>query len=197
MALDLTTLERVKLLLGRATDNTRDDDILEQLISSVSARVETYLDRKTASGSYTDYFDIQFPGQKRFYLNAWPVSAITSVHHDPDGEWAATDEVESSNYRYNIDRGELYLRIFLPRAFQGLRVIYTGGMADDAAAFIASYPEISDAVDKQVVYEYQRRTELGASTLSGKGGTVTQFPIKEFLPITKAVLDKFKRIVVG
>lgn len=193
MTLALTTLARVKAYLKIDTTNTQQDALLTQLITGVSTRAEQYMGRMTEIDDYVEYLDVEFPGQKRFHLSTFPVTAVSEVNYDPDGDYESGDALSTSDFRVNLTRGQVHVRTWLARAFQGLRISYTGGMASDTAEFITAFEEITDAIDKQVAYEFQRRRDIGLSSVSGAGGTITQYPLKEFIPLTKAVLDKHRR----
>ena len=177
--MDLTTTARVAAIIAPGqTLSAATTAALAQLITSVSAAAEVVMDRHAQSASRTEYLTVE-PGQRRFSLRAWPVSAVSSVNYDLDNAWTgtalSTDDYVSPVYS---PTGELVIRYALLArehevdAPSALRVIYTGGMAADATAFIAAFPDIAEAVNMQVAHLWHLRTAPGISSVSGDGGSI-------------------------
>lgn len=178
--MDLTTTARVAAIIAPGqTLSASTTAALAQLITSVSAAAEVVMDRAAQSSARTEYFTVE-PGQRRFSLRAWPVSAVSSVNYDLDNAWtgAALDADEFVSPVYS-PTGELVIRYALLArehevdAPSALRVIYTGGMAADAAAFIAAFPDVAEAVELQVAHLWHARNAPGMSSVSGDGGNVS------------------------
>lgn len=195
--IDLTTVTRVKQLLSMDTALTKHDAILNQLVDSVSGRVQSFLGLHTQSAVRTEVLDVEFDGQKRFHIPTYPITAFTSLNYDPDGDFDSSTLVSSSDYRVNLARGIIVVELTFSEAYQALQIVYEGGMAADTTAFVSAYPDIAGAVDQQIAYEFQRRSDLGMNAVSGQGGTVTQYPIKEFLPSVRAILSRYRRSEVA
>ena len=208
--MDLSTAERARvLLMGGGIDagtalSSDASAALAQLLTGVSAACEGVMDRHAESGvSRTEYFDV-YPGQRVFSLRAYPVASVTSVHFDPEqsfgSETALTVATDYANPALDVN-GFLILKTTLdamtdyplPRA---LKVIYTGGMAASAAAFVTAFPDIAGAVDRQVIYEWKRRNDAGVVSVSDASGTVT-IPELHLLRATREVLARHRRINVA
>ncbi len=203
--MNLTTRDRVTnaLMLGgvesSTTLSTANATIVDQLIAVVSARVEAFLDRHVESAARTEYLDVAW-GQRIFILRAYPVTAVTGVWYDPYQAWASTSAVDTDEYRSPIYGGGPILSIDRRLNYswenvqdRALKVTYTGGMAADDIAFIAAYPDIAGAVDQQIVYEYQRRRDLGAQSIAGDAGNVTH-AAGAWLPSVLDVLNRHRRL---
>jgi len=196
--MDLTTLARVKIHLkgGKLTVGGDAEELVSALITMYSPAFERHLDRLVLAGSQQEYFSVE-PGQRRFALHAYPVTAVTSVYHDTSREWT-TGEVSSDSYYLDTSTGMLTIDGY--GLFPGagvLRVIYAGGMAADTAAFIAAFPEIASACDMQVAYHYGRARKLGSTVLSGKDGSVTHDGPLKLLPTVESAIAGHRRVIVG
>jgi len=198
--MDMTTIARVKVHVeskGQKIKHDSDvDDLLTVLIADYSASFERYLGRQVLVGATTEYFDVE-PGQRVFFLVGYPVGSVTSVYHDTSRVWTS-GEIASTAYYLDTSTG--YLNIDGAGLFPGpgvLRVIYSGGMAANAAAFIVAFPDISHALDIQVAYHYSRTTSLGATSVSGRDGSVTNEGALNLLPTVRAALNGHRRLIVG
>src|SRR6185295_1588031 len=90
--IDLTTLARVKVILGLGSE-TKYDTFLASAIKSISQRFEKYLDRGITVASRIEYFDV-LVGRKSFDLYAFPVVFVTSVKNDSLRTFGAGTELD-------------------------------------------------------------------------------------------------------
>jgi len=96
---DLTTLDAVRTYL-RLTGTNIGDDILESLITSVSAFIETYTNRVFNETDYTEVRDgIGCNAQKMVFAN-YPVSAVSAVTIDGTNIPAAAS-FNDAGYRFD------------------------------------------------------------------------------------------------
>jgi hypothetical protein len=193
--MDLSTVARVKTLLGIAP-STYDTE-LGQILTMVSAQAEAYMDRQADSGgTETQYLDTMETGTRTVYqLQAFPVSSITTIHYDPDLAYGAATLLSSDDYRVvrNGDVGQFMLLISVAPWPSSLKVVYVGGMAANAGAFVTAFPDIAGAVDAQVAFLFQRRKEFGLEGVSGAGGSISMYSPVTFLPMLRQVLAKYRR----
>lgn len=198
--MDLTTLARVETHLeSKGTKITSGGDaetLLSALIALYSASFERFMNRTVLAGATTEYFNVE-PGQRVFQLAAYPVTDVTSVYHDTSREWTS-GEIDSDNYYLDTTTGLMTIdgHGLYPGAGV-LRAIYTGGMAANAAAFVVAFPEVAGAMDLQIVYHYGRVRALGATSVSGKDGSVTREGALDLLPTVKSALMAHRRMIVG
>ena len=206
--MDLTTVELVRMRLlsgGMITGAELQDDnasAVAQVIVEVSAAVEAYLDRDVQSGvSRTEYFDVE-RGQTMFPLRAFPVASVTGVWLDQDQAFGSETALTSTDYFNPVldTRGILRMRSPIVWTMPGvedrwsksLKVTYTGGMAADVSEFVASFPDLASAVTTQVIYQFQRKRDLGNVSLSGDGGTVT-LQVSQWSPDVETTLRRHRR----
>ena len=198
--MDLTTLARVKVHIeakGQTIGHdSKADPLLEVLIDDYSAAFERYLNRQVLVGATTEYFDVE-PGQRVFMLKGYPVGSVTSVYHDTSREWTS-GEVDSDNYYLDTTTGVMTVdKHGLYPGAGVFRVIYSGGMGASAAAFITAFPDIAGACDIQVAYHFSRSKSLGAKSVSGRDGSITNEGALKLLPTVRAALNGHRRLIVG
>ncbi len=196
--MDMTTEARVKALLGeKVAHDSAEETLIGRLITLYSQSFESYLHRTVlAASDVTEYFDVAW-GQTVFALKAYPVTDVTSIYNDTSREWTAGD-LDTDQYHLDTEHGLLTVdKISLVAGVAALRVIYDGGMAADAAAFIAAFPEIADACDMQVIAHFQRRSHLGAQAVSSGSGNVSHAGPLKILPEVKATLGKYRRLILA
>lgn len=201
--MDLTTTTRVATLVNASGSvPAAFTSTVGQLITQVSAAVESFLDRYAESGvSRTEYLGVT-KGQTVFRLRAYPVASVTSVSFDVDQGW--TDTLDSADYLTPVysAQGLLIVRSPLrtsdgyPDTLPGvLKVVYTGGMASSAANFATAYPDIVGAIDQQIAYLWHQRNNLGTGNVSGDTGSVSA-GADSWLPFVRQTLWRYRRLSV-
>lgn len=197
--MNLTTIEHVKRYLADAIPaagarSAGDDALLGQLIAWVSENAAGYMDRLVEQTARTEYFDID-PGQRLVMVRAYPIASVSSVVNDPSrvytsGTVASTDYVPDAvgptiNFDYSLSYG--------PRA---LKVTYAGGLGTTADAICTAYPDLCQAITTQVAHEWRRRASLGEDASTLAQGAITPGGPVNWLPMTRAVLDRYRRAYV-
>lgn len=188
--LPLTTLERCKALLDMG-ETVVNDTTISNLILAVSQAVEDYLDRGLFLEERTEVFDVR-TGQIEWQLSAWPVSAIASVKSDTNWTFAAETALESTEYTFDAC-GLLYIPSAPKAGKQSLQVVYTAGLAADTASLIASFPQLADVAEKQVVEEWRRRDKLSKGGESMQGYS-TSWDAVALLPSVTQRLQPLRRL---
>lgn len=209
MVLLCTTLARVQALIPRT--DAASDAVLTTLIASVSKRFQQATYRHLDAIERTEIYPLK-PHARVISLRGAPCYVV-----DVRGVSVSTFEVKLSasqsfsasttltrNTDYVIEQDAGLLRVLATLdAFTGpmgraispayVQVKYTGGLADDTTDLIADYPDIADACDKQVVYEWRRRTEAGAGDQHIGDSTTTHTADVGLLAGVKTVLERYKR----
>lgn len=174
--------------------------LLNKKIASVTQKIERYLGRHIEAKQRTEYYDVDGCNGRLdaddddalFHLKGWPVSAVASVKNSDEGDYDDHVLTAGSDFIAPVNRGRLVIKSSLTIGADALQVVYTGGMATTTEAFVDAYPDIADAADVQVVYEYLRRKTPGAASVSNAGGTVEQEGELKLLKEVKRALDKHK-----
>lgn len=132
----LSSLDRLKIYISAVesgsrsalTEGTANDSELLGWLTTISARIEKYLARSVELTSYTEYFDTTY-GRLRYFVNAYPVTTLTSVYEDSTGEYDGSEAAVSNSY-VGVDSRSIVLDAPIGHiALKGLRIIYTGGLA--------------------------------------------------------------------
>jgi hypothetical protein len=199
---NISTLTRVKLLLGIPETEVGDDELLASLLEGVSATVEGALDRGVETKERTEYFNVD-AGQQLLLVNSWPITSITSITENTGDRTFADDSadttaVAATDYTFLPDEGgmgRVYMHSHVltggPRT---VRIIYEGGMAETTDACVLAYPDLAQAVDLQSAFLFKRRNFLGVSGLGTQGGSVSFLDKLELLPQVKDTIAGYRRI---
>ena len=197
--MNLTTRARVRAYMSVSETlpaSTTLDSWLDARIEEWSLRAEAVMDRRLSTATYTEYLDAR-PGQQVFSLKAYPVNSVTSLTEDVDREFSGAT-IAADNYSCQTGTGIVRLDGYTMTGGPGtLKVVYVGGMAATAASFAASYPEIASALDEQVAYAFERRSNLGRSSVSAGPGSVSYTGPLDWLPHVKHVLLRNRRLSFG
>lgn len=193
--MDMTTLPRLKERMEGLDGTTNTKDIvLQRLITALSKRAEKYLNRHIESTSRTEYFDV-LTSQNVVTVRGVPISSITSIHNDTVWDFGSSTEVSSTYYTYQADTGEICFDMTqLSAGNRVLKVVYTGGMAASTTAFISSYPDLTDAIEMQIIAAFQDRRNYGLATMALQGTAVTYQPPGRWIPEVREVLDLYRFI---
>lgn len=211
----LCSKAELKRSLGMDPNVTGSDlveDTLDDCIEFASDEAERYLGRNVvtrrandaadgAVTSLTEYHTAseQFP--QRLYLRQYPVITITSVDEGywDSGAWVSQDTLAASeDYLSDTNAGTL-IRISgsgstsWDLGFERVRVVYTAGYANTAAA-PATLRRICVSLATRRYAELTRGHQ-GAQTVTDGMGSVTRFLPAELLTMERQALDQFKRFL--
>lgn len=208
--MDATTVARVKDLLE--ISHADHDTVLGRIVSAVSSRIETFLDRKLQTVERTEEYTLK-PRQRVIFLRAYPLTtqaSVSSVKVAPSWDYAAAAAYDSDSYRVDLETGTLYLpyspvqhylddnHASSPLAAQ---VVYTAGMGVDTNAFVAAYPDIAYAADTQSVAMWRRRDSPQGKEHSIRAGSMSSGATYEaplnLVPDVIEALTPYRRLRFG
>jgi hypothetical protein len=129
----LTSVDRMRYYIGAGTpltDNVENRRRLLTWITSISGRVEKYLNRVIESGTQpAEYFDVGYQ-RKEFFVKAPPISTITSVKVDSDGLFDGDETtLETNEYHIGVDSRSIVLLYPEREGLRGMQAVYVGGLA--------------------------------------------------------------------
>jgi hypothetical protein len=205
--LDLTTLERVKRRLGQTDPtavDTQMDTLIGVLIDAVSSAFAAYLGVTTMTTEERTevYSGRKFQSEIELRNVAPRTGAPTITTVKTRGHWSTdwadvTALTDGEDFALVADGyGRIAFAQHIPEGRDTVQVVYTHGFATTAANLVADYPDIADAADAQVVYEYQRRKEPGQSTISMQGAAHTQQEVR-LLTAVRGRLAPYERVFVA
>jgi hypothetical protein len=194
--MELVTLPYLKSLAGFKGDETEHDAVLDHIVEAVSAQAERYMNRVVLRAQQTQYFDVD-ASDTVFALRATPATiGDTGEGVWNDADWGFTTALDTTSYRVASEAGLLYIpSTALEDGPQALKVVYTGGMAASAERFMVSYPDIAQAVARQVMFMFNTRKQIGASSVDVGGSSVSWVGDVAWLAGVKEVLDAHRRSV--
>lgn len=201
MAIDqfsLVTLDEVKEHFN-ITDSM-SDVILEKMIDRASSHVESYLDRKMLSRSYTEVQD----GTRgnTLVLRNFPVTSVTSLR-TRSGDQTFNDpltEIPSSDF--SLEQ-ESVIRLFrdrlFPRGVQNVRCVYDAGYrrVDQVGSAPVLPFDLSYATILMVEYFYQVKNDRSINVDSKARNGQTVKLIHGMPQSVVDLLDPHKRIEVA
>lgn len=171
--MQLAQLDSIKLRLSIDPDDVQYDAILSRMLDRTSQDAERMMNRTVLSAARTTTHD-WLPGRMSISLAAYPVTTITDVRVDESRVFGTDTIIDSTTYYVETASGLLYFDVDQPCGRGIVRVSATGGMAATTSAFVAAYPDIADAVAERVCLLWQRRSEIGLTSVSGSQGSISR-----------------------
>ena len=189
--MDLSTIARARERVEMKAGDPQEV-ILQRFLTRVSASAEKLMNRDALVQSRTQQLDVM-PGQREFLLPAWPVTSITTIHADVLRDFGSETLIASGDYYTETAAGLLVLDVVVGQGRGVLKVVWTGGMAATAAAFVTAYPDIAEAIDEQVAHIWQRRRGPGLISETMAGGSIATTELVQWLPQVKDTLLDHRR----
>lgn len=193
---DLITLEQYKIHKG--IKNPEKDDVIQNLITSISQLVKTY-----CATAFVDYYvtpivetiTIEFP-TTAISLTEGPVVGIVSVEERANYSSAYTTLTEGA-FNFYLDRSSDMLHRTNSSGWQNwpvgpgaVRVEYTAGYAEIPADLKLA---VFDLVSYYLYEEYKERRQLAGASITNQNSS-TQWRNVDFPDHIKRVLDLYKQI---
>jgi len=188
MAVDpfaLTTLADVKSHLNIPVGNVSQDETLERMINSSSAKIENFLSRRILQRAYNEYQDGR--SNDRILLSQWPVEFPSEVWVDSSGLFTdVSNQLDSADYVLEGDPaiGIVLLggRLF-SKGIKNIKIVYNGG-------YVTVPYNIAESCIMTVEYMYDMRSDrrIGVTSKSKNSENVTyiqdlpEFVINTLLP---------------
>ena len=174
--MQLASLTDVKGFL-ELTDTTFDT-LLNTILTGVSARIETFLNRDLHKEERTKYFDA---GRRIIYLPAYPIdlTATLSVWDD--------DELQTKDDDYYVHETEGLIEFYVTPSYsepKQIKITWTGGYS-----LTADLPtDLQYATMLQTSLVFRKRKNIGTSSISLPDGS-------QSTNVTEALLSEVKEIL--
>lgn len=184
-AIDLTTIAKVKRNLNITDANS--DDLLQDLVTALSAYIVTFLNREIKSGARSDKLDGL--GRNRIRLRHYPITAVSAVSIGGVAVSASQDGLKNG---YIFDDKYLYL-------LDGSNPsVFTTGIRNVSVSYTAGYTEVPQDIDRicveMISKRYKDRQRIGL-TSEGIQGQATSFSQSDMTSDTSRLLDNYRRVV--
>lgn len=185
MANKLASLDDIKAFME--VNNSNFDDLITMILESVSAKMETYLNRNLEKLERIAYFN---GGKHYYYVNAFPIDSDADITVTVGG---FTGYDEGSSYYVWRDEGCIQ---FVSKPSDSLpkqiKIVYTGGYVT-TDEIIAVPTDLKYACIIQTSFEFRRRKDVGLEAINLPDGSVS-IPIRsEFISEVESILKKFRK----
>ena len=196
MANILTTKEEVKKYLEDTAGTNSFDALLDAIILGVSQKFELAANRPLFTGTRTELHN---GGCSRIYVNAPPITSITSITYAVDYNFAAGEVLAASEYVIDpSDKKNAVYSTFgsFPGGAECIKLVYVGGYVPaDSVSPVSNIPEsVKQAATLQTVYLFKNRKTIGFDNTNIGDGVLTKVTNRWFLP---DVLDVIRAIRVN
>lgn len=179
----LTSAERVSNLLTMQTPNAQFTAAIDDLIGHVTALMEREMGRRVERVERTAYLSPR-DSQRIFFLDAVPVTAVSSVREDADRAFGSETELDTTEWYARLghpDSGRLEIE-GLSDGTDTVRVVYTGGLGASLASIASDFPDLVSAATLQVANWWQRKDQLGGGSANSAGEVVVIYEGIDLLP---------------
>jgi hypothetical protein len=162
------------------------DTLLDTLLTQISKRVETFLNRELEKKARTAYFNA---GRSKYFLPAYPIDSSVGLVVTVDG----VAQVYEDNYYVWFDDG--YVEFSITPSYTKPRGVVIGWTGGYAAADVPA--DIQMATIMQVSFVFRRRKDIGLSSISLPDGSIGVNAPTELLPEVKSVLKSYRKTPGG
>jgi hypothetical protein len=186
------TTDDIKNYLGDMDEiSSSEETLLQQMIDSVQALFEAYINRKLARDVFVEIHDGEY--SDKLFPNNVPVSSIQSIHQSIDRTWDSTTLMPTTEYTIAHNT---YIQLFTRTLNypQSVRVVYTAGYTTDTYP-----PDLKQATIEQVAYKFTHEytgRNLGISARTYQDGTLAYRP-GTILPGVTVVLNRYRKMNLG
>jgi hypothetical protein len=206
MSVMLITLSELRTFLEIPSGNTDSDSFLVSIITDISERIQTYLNRKLTQGYYNRYFNA---GKKKYWVDAYPISTgegITVTYSDVVEEinddyyvWEDEGLIEFDFITTYTEPKDVYIEWFggypttiTANTSSTITITYT-----DSILLYSVPNDLKLACKLQAAYVYRRRRDIGLFSVDTHDGKYGVKGTMELLPEVKSILNSYRKPATG
>lgn len=155
-------------------------------LDNISSRIAQFLKRNFKKQAYTE---LSYAELRTLWAIEFPIDSGSAVQVLEDDV-----AIDATEYVVEYEKGRITMknRDFQYEVYPNIKLIYTGGYTESGSGNsleLACPDTLKRACNLQAQYEYQHRKELGLTSFSMAGGSISQAPL-ELLDEVKAILRK-------
>lgn len=183
-----TDLPTVKSWCKVATATTSDDDLLNNLIKTASAYIDTYCGRTFLTNTYT--VTLNGRNESGIAPKNSPITAVSSITIDNVPIQASTTQ---QMFGYTFDDKFIYLRGYrFCSGIQNVTITYTAGYTD-----LTTLPmDLQRACVELVGFKYRAKEHIGQVAQS-TDRIVTNSYLQKDVPLeVQTTLDRYRRVTI-
>lgn len=198
--MNLTQLSTLKARLNIDRGDTADDALLTNALTGLSQRFAGECNRQF---DYQDDATFTFRANEMdIRVDRYPIASVTGFALKDSGTtgWHVVTGADVPDFVIGPQQNIIELASPLGDSAQIAQVTYSGGYIlpgdSNSDGSIALPSDLEQAAVEQLAYWYQRRNQLGLVSISGDGGSISQFRALDLLPNVQAVLRQYERLVL-
>jgi len=179
-------VQKYRLVNGKPLETKPEvDDLIDILIDSYSAKIETYCDRKFMSRSYTEY--LSGCGSTVLFPKQYPITSVSGIWDDSSWTWTDDYLVDSTTYTIVNDNSIALRTSRFGSSVNNIKIVYTAGFTTVPA-------DVENVCIIEIMRAFDRMSDLGIGyKLAGDSSiTITDAP---FLLSSRITLDAYRRKV--
>ncbi len=168
-----------------AAKRLRIEEMIDGLTLRLEAETQRTLWRSTEAAPSTEIHTVQ-ANQNIIWLNRWPVQKIVSIKQDVGGKFDTVQAENLDDFYVDYQWGTIENRFanFVP-GYGTVQVKTAAGVYRDPFEVPA---DLREAALQQIVFWWQRRGQLGLSSVSVGGQSVQIYATLDLLPQVKRLL---------
>jgi len=116
----------INVELNKDDDNIDRDALLDALCDAVQSIFEDLSNRVLTSATFTEYHSCDRYCNKLFLKN-YPIASITTIHDDPDWDYASGSLISSDDYTFNSLSGTVHYNGYFYQGSNSVKVVYIAG----------------------------------------------------------------------
>jgi hypothetical protein len=189
----LVNIMDLKTFLEITVDS--QDSLLALIDDMVSARIETWLNRKLVKKVYSKSFT---SGKKLYYLPAYPIDLTASLVVTYAGA------VQTLNSDYYVWEDEGLIEFYSEPTYvvpKEITIAWTGGYTETTYlgyTYLSNIPDdMKLAAITQIAFTFRRRKDIGISSVSMPDGSFSKNVPLKLLAEVKDMLLPYRRIPAG
>jgi hypothetical protein len=197
--MQLTQLKTIKVRLEIDNADTTDDAILSAALVGISQRA---VNESNRAFDYQAAATFVFRGDDLdIRVDRYPLISVAGFEtksNEADG-WQAVTGADVPDFLIGPAGNIIELSEQLGSSRQVARVTFAGGysLPGTTNTGVPALPDdLEQSVIEQVCYWYQRRAQLGVTSMSGDGGSVSFFSKLDLLPGVQAVIKRYERYML-
>lgn len=182
---DLTTIANLKQWLE--INNTTNDVLLQRLVSSCSAFIQSWLNRSILQATYNEIYDGN--GSDTLTLNNYPITSLLSVSVNGVAQNLLSPG-DFTSAAYDFTSEQLY----------GQFMIFNKGRQNIAVSYVAGFATVPLDIEQACIelcalkYKNLRNERIGVVS-KGLASESTAFFVGDMPPATRTLLNQFKNVV--
>lgn len=196
----ICTVNDIRDRLGIDADKTEYDKLLGRLTNSMESIFDSFTNRRLILTD-ADVTECYTGISRQLLLKRYPIVAVTSIKQAVDYDFDSADALTANaGYRLvNAGKNGIIYRMYttwftIPDCIQ---VIYRGGYRAAGGTLGSGETRVPDDLREagilQASFIFKRKDDIGLTSVSFDGGSISKSAPMKLLPIVEQILKKYRR----